>query len=404
MALSPEEKPIAVIREQETLLVKAKATGVVLLATIGAAILAGIVAMLRQRPPALLRQATRIADTRQWDRVERVENRAFYRWLSEGELLFFRTDPLGQSKAVRRDVHTGTETLVADYNPFVLVLSSPNGRLRLQQTLGSRDYSTSTARGSDKILWDGPKEQGPHDTFWLPDSRGWVKIHRGNREPPLFGHPEVLLYRLDKVKTTTQRKQSPTQKVQQPERAGDHVKPPWLLGLTPTVTGIAGVTILPTLRALRRPDSPQIHIQYTTGFGGDHGGMASFQTGSFDYIEWDLLVPNGPVRRRPLQSPPGIARAFVALSPRGDRLAWMAQSRNVPPPLEWLHTRFPFLRIPMTHIATLWITKPDGTQPRLLGSERIRPGQAPPGPIRWTPEGKRISFVYQDTLWAVPVD
>jgi len=73
----------------------------------------------------------------------------------------------------------------------------------------------------------------------------------------------------------------------------------------------------------------------------------------------------------------------VAVSPHGDRIAWLVERGD--------------------HGAALWISKLDGTDMRLLGSEAGDSKIPLPRTIRWSPSGQMLSYEAGDSLWIVPV-
>lgn len=57
--------------------------------------------------------------------------------------------------------------------------------------------------------------------------------------------------------------------------------------------------------------------------------------------------------------------------------------------------------------ASIWVSRIDGSGMHCLGSVPIKPDDPAykqPGEIRWVPGEKRISFLYHDTLYAIPAD
>lgn len=88
------------------------------------------------------------------------------------------------------------------------------------------------------------------------------------------------------------------------------------------------------------------------------------------------------------------------MAPTGDRLAWLIFFQQKWPHVEW-QREFPFVRSETRYLASLWVSGLDGSDLREIGhlgaGEDLRR-------IAWTPDGRRLSYVYRDTLWTVPVD
>ncbi len=98
------------------------------------------------------------------------------------------------------------------------------------------------------------------------------------------------------------------------------------------------------------------------------------------------------VRTHLLRAPEQVWPAEVVLSPRRDRLAWT----------------FWNLR---TGMMTIQVSRADGSAMKTLGAIKVgglpsaasRPVPAQPRLLRWTPDGKSVSFLYKDALYLVRV-
>jgi len=99
----------------------------------------------------------------------------------------------------------------------------------------------------------------------------------------------------------------------------------------------------------------------------------------------------------------------IALSPRNDLVAWSLRRRRSPGPITLrLRHRFPWLASllpasPERNERGLWVSRLDGGTARLIGSE---PEPVldfwEPSSLRWTPDGKRLSFRRRGLLYTVP--
>lgn len=134
--------------------------------------------------------------------------------------------------------------------------------------------------------------------------------------------------------------------------------------------------------------------------------------GGIPFAEFGLY-PNCPPRRLYDLTAPGDASAVmdVALSPRGDRLAWAFAYTPVPLGIRALR-RSRLFRGREPSSFGLCVSRVDGSAMRDLGrlsspGDRGLPYWAAPGRLRclrWTPDGKRVSFLYEDGLYTVPAD
>jgi hypothetical protein len=107
-----------------------------------------------------------------------------------------------------------------------------------------------------------------------------------------------------------------------------------------------------------------------------------------DITVWDLDVPT-PLHRYAVSLPAQAQE--VAVSPQGDRVAWLlmpskSRGRAVP-------------------TVSLWVSGLDGTSLREIGSVRwtsqSQMGDIPTQ-VHWLPGGKRLGFIYGNSLWTVP--
>lgn len=96
----------------------------------------------------------------------------------------------------------------------------------------------------------------------------------------------------------------------------------------------------------------------------------------------------------------------VLLSPAGDRIAWFMdfEQQASYPPWMWF-VRYSFFRIERcaTHTG-LWTSRVDGTDIQELGRLIVGTdsyGGKDPEKLRWLPDGKALSFVYDNTLWTI---
>lgn len=134
----------------------------------------------------------------------------------------------------------------------------------------------------------------------------------------------------------------------------------------------------------------------------------------FAQCDLDLLhTPSGRVAAVPTHAfrvhlPPGLhvelVDPFPVLSPQGDRLAWLAAREYAPPNSPWLRRIWTFFGQHRQTLIGLWVSRLDGNQMQEIGHLAYRPKEEVPQDIRWTPDGKRLSFLYKGGLYTVPAD
>jgi hypothetical protein len=133
------------------------------------------------------------------------------------------------------------------------------------------------------------------------------------------------------------------------------------------------------------------------------GGYSTTITDRLDMLEWQVLLHGVPPRRRPITLPPGLSKAHLSLSPRGDRLAWLGEETYLPPYQDWLRQHFSWFRFRPRRTITLWTTDLYGGGARRVGRLRLPvEATAAPGSLRWVPGSDRVSFIYDGALWTVP--
>lgn len=98
----------------------------------------------------------------------------------------------------------------------------------------------------------------------------------------------------------------------------------------------------------------------------------------------------------------------VVLSPHGDRLAWLIHVVEKPSSIitflaKWFSSMHPVSR----YVLKLYTSRLDGSDVQEIGYMEIKGKPSAtnlPRLLRWLPDGKRLSFVYQGALWTVPAD
>src|SRR5262249_34844636 len=125
------------------------------------------------------------------------------------------------------------------------------------------------------------------------------------------------------------------------------------------------------------------------------------QTGGFGFTEFALEGTSATARHFDVRVPRGVEVREVAVSPGGDRLAWLLGGRpssSTRPPVDY----------------SLWISGLDGSGLRELGRTRLKSEKSSskrgervddrPWGLRWVPDGRQVSFLYGDGLFAAPAD
>ena len=104
----------------------------------------------------------------------------------------------------------------------------------------------------------------------------------------------------------------------------------------------------------------------------------------------------------------GMYPIAVALSPHRDRVAWMVAESRVDGFDKWVQRVFPSYHA----VNSVYVCKVDGSEMRCLGSVPMYPVHVsnssvignPIQRLSWTPDGRRVRFLYNDALWTVPAN
>lgn len=340
-----------------------------------------------RREVDLLNRATRVASGPGWSEAA-VRGSLVYHWTTPHEVL--RLDGLwgrrrssAPARIVRRNLVNGRET--GETVPFArrarLLSSSPNGRWLLWSTTGANEVALlAVGRGGKPVVrWPlpaGSGEAAARQSVWLPDSRGCVTLVADAAGRPL----RLVRHRF--FPSGVGAAPALSLPVRTPPGAVAFAGAGWLRGVTgdgryALVLDAASVTQR-TRRGRRKNASLKLLLV--------------------------PLVPGAPPPSAVALPEPALDNAIAAVpvvSPRGDCLAWLVT--------QWQPrvggTDAPFAPPRMS----LWVSRlpasagpRQATTPRSLGTVSLGPQGRRPRGLQWSPDGKRLSFLYGDALWAVP--
>jgi hypothetical protein len=212
---------------------------------------------------------------------------------------------------------------------------------------------------------------------WLPDSRRWVSLIGGDNDPA-----EIQLHSLD----------------------------------TPEAGGRA-IDTLGTPQAGLPPPKP---IRMLLGVTADHRLIATDFNPSFIPPATAIVIPPATTvtikeigiypnpltaREHTVKSPPGTDVRELALSPKGDRLALIAYSSHVPLITRLLGRILPSVRKNSRPRAGLsvYVGDFDGSHMRELGYQPVDK-LGSPHDLKWSPDGRSLSFILGDGLYLIPAD
>lgn len=127
--------------------------------------------------------------------------------------------------------------------------------------------------------------------------------------------------------------------------------------------------------------------------------------------EFDLGAPTHNPKTWKVTMPPEALRGQLLLSPQADRILWIAEQQPAGLTLWMNRLRFGFTRA-YEGDEEIYVSNLDGTGMKKIFSgpvERQRRGMntfsvRPMTDIQWLPDGRKISFIYKDSLYIAPVD
>ncbi len=280
-------------------------------------------------------------------------------------------------------------------------LPSPDGKwiLFLSETRETTHWMAAALDGSRVVQWpyDKPGPIFPHFA-WLPDSRHWIYLQSGTNGC----HVEIC--GLDTTAVT-----------QRPAPAG--VSPYWF-GVTSEGQILAEEAASPPPQRPLAPGAGKPTVVSSAPQASIGGSIARssastapaksgtpVQTGSvsnnnmFHFVRF-ALDGSAPEKHFSVRLPGHTTTLELILSPHADRVA-LLQLFLEPSPypwMRWLHV-YPGSK----QIETIWEGQLDE------GSlSQVGPGVDATSTsvleIRWTPDGKRLSFLYDSALYTMPVD
>ena len=331
-------------------------------------VLAAVVPELRHRPSTLLGRAHKVTSVGSWD--AKHDN---YFWLPNREALlitqaanphFEENPPVTVRRvnavtgAIREDAPLGAALHQASVDSIVPNWQlSPDGKWLLGESKShtpKQAWVTTSIDGTRQVTrphqYDEREDRGIF-ALWRPDSRSWIQAVEINNNVHIFS------YRLDT---------SPVADSAQDFFFSDH-----------SLVGFFGAGRVLAIR-------PQ------TGDGGGVG-VADFGDGPAP-APASFYIP---------QVPANMDVQEVTLSPDRNRLAWKFTVKPLPLGLKaTISSRYVRQSSPVT--AGLWTTDLNLNNLHEIGTVDIRDDHITN--LRWTPDGKRLSFIDGDALYTVPVD
>lgn len=100
--------------------------------------------------------------------------------------------------------------------------------------------------------------------------------------------------------------------------------------------------------------------------------------------------------------PQGAQVLEVVSSETGDRLAWSVRFFRQPPLYGLLRPAYRYIGQGYGQSIELWVSDRDGRNLRRIGIQELeKPGEIVPNCLAWLPDGRRVSFLYLDSLYVI---
>lgn len=260
-------------------------------------------------------------------------------------------------------------------------LSPDCKRLLLCQLRGSMpSYIVCDLDGSHMETWDVGTSQGPFHPNWLPDSKHWIEYSQNSPVLPT----NIIQHSVDSENSSVVlRKDCPPGNSIGVDKLGRPLVFE-IMGLSGRALSGCDYVIHPVTTSTSQPSSQDVHLHL----------IASAN------INWATQS-----RREMIWRADEVAQ--IKLSPQKDRVAYMVYTGGGPAfaalpaivrKLMNAQRKFDSIR------CALWVSGIDGKNPREIGTVDAVNEAHLPTEVQWLPDGKHISYLFDDTLWIVPVN
>ena len=340
------------------------------------------------RPPNALERATKVVTVPEW----RSSNRSTiesYLWLTNKDLLISKPNAQNQERLFRGSVDKQPLELKPDSlakpidmweRMFNSNRFSPYGEWATISEYTVNFYRLYVFQTGDQTRrrYEFKRDQSSQsflEPFWSQDSKTLYSIEWATRK----------LHRLRPDIDAEE-----TLPIQILPNSLPNIKDTSIVGISNAGLLIIQKQHLPTAIGMRAIfEFPDMLELYAVGFGADK---------TFSRIGSIPLRQNESEVNVPL----------LKLSPKGDRLFLGVASVRHSPFLDWLHKRISWLPDGNYGIEQGWVMNLDGSGKHLIGEFTAPFGNRKEHPWivepEWTPDGKKISFLYDDGIYTIPAD
>ena len=339
------------------------------------------------RHNTLLDRARPLADVSDWS----LSGLATYYWLSPQDVLFFYPNPHGQYAAARRNIATGVTTTLTALTGLLQkskwnlgygesLMPSPDGKWLLWVSPKSHtyyDYYFASVDGSHYAHWAGRPEAISWKPLWMPDSRHWILLQ--DKDDP-GTTSRAMIYSIDSPRAYRTIPLS-----------------------IPAIAHCSGGISESTNIALQ--DRIQANLVCEDRWAGNDNRFV-LRTVQTAQVLFGAKPGTKDLISIPIPKEKKIVKALF--DPNGLHILWIARSDYMPPYMGWLHRLMPSSQSQQHSWYRFWVSGPDGKNAHEIGQIEIKPdpylSMDMPFAFSWLPDGKRVSFIYENKLYTVPVD
>lgn len=302
-------------------------------------------------------------------------------WLSDHEVLHFRKGVLYRYDATTKadtPLTQLTRQMKASHCYLYFLEASPDGRQVMWGRSANNPLFVATVDGARREQW--PSDGGMTEPFWCMDGKHWMQFFFGGTGASDVHWTKAQVHNLDAPHSS--------------ETFGSF--PPSLKGLDVLAAPSADRIVARTRDAVKfLPPKPRNGTKHADGSVSFSMREIVTNRAVQTLSVWSLRQPT-PLHEWTVKLPGKVQE--VSVSPDGERAAWLLM-----PTMPKTHPRGPVA------YASLWVSGLDGTGLHKVGDFTVtrraaRKGIGFPSQVLWVPGGKRLSFVYRDSLWTVPVE
>lgn len=148
--------------------------------------------------------------------------------------------------------------------------------------------------------------------------------------------------------------------------------------------------------------------------GATASGSNPINVPRMSLVEVSLEKPGSTVHTYSPAVPAGAGIGYIVVSPQGDRIFWGALcGAKASPLVARIHRWLKFVPAGDSVIERGWVSRLDGSGMKEIGFYALPAAALSPSSSaqvawinnpKWTPDGKRISFVYRDRIMTIPAD